>query len=75
MLSRPGGPTLEEPGMVPQIIAAVSSCPMADTIEEGYSLADEGHDLVPLNRPVEPSCLLPARVSNDNLEARASFTR
>ncbi len=57
--------------------------PLADTIEEGSSLASEGHDLASPARALESSCLapqqesvqLPMSVANTILEVRAPSTR
>ncbi len=83
VLPPPGGPTLEEPDLVPRDSAALSSSPVAHSTEEGPSLAGERHDLASPAGAVEPSCLvprrelsqLPAGVSNTILEARAPSTR
>lgn len=46
MLSLPGGPTVEEPDIFPQVNAAA--------IEEGTSLGHKGHDLASPARAVDP---------------------
>ncbi len=45
--------------MIPRVSAAVSSSPMAHTIEEGPSLTCKGHDLASPARAMETSCLGP----------------
>lgn len=56
MLSPPGVPTLEEPGLVTQVSAALSSSPMVNPGEEVPSLAGERHDLASPAGAVEHSC-------------------
>ncbi len=58
MLGPSGGPTLEEPSMVPRVDSAVINSPLANSTEEGPPLTSEGHDLAPEARAVEPSCLV-----------------
>lgn len=79
-LSLSVGPTLEKPGMVPQIDPAAVSSPLANIIEEGCSLTNEGSDLAPQARVVEASCLalrqkplqLPVCVTNAIVKASTS---
>ncbi len=83
MLSPSGGPTLEEPDVVPRVDSAAISSSLANTIEKGPPLASEGHDLASSARAVEPSCLAPRReasqlpvsVTNTIVEARDLSTR